>query len=84
MTSFRKMRRMTFTEVDIRHRMAPLWILHYGTLAFILKVKHFHVMHSLKKTQAADDYGIFASTRTSPAAVEFHDRFFSECARLVK
>ena len=43
--------RMTFTEVDMRHRIAPLWMLY--SLNFVLKVTHF-VMLLLKKAHAAN------------------------------
>ena len=42
-----KMRHMTFTEVDIRHRMTPLLKLHSVTLTLIFKVKYSLVRHLL-------------------------------------
>ena len=40
MRSSVKMRAMIFTEVDIRHRIASLWMLYSLTTIYIFKVKH--------------------------------------------
>ena len=40
---------MIFIEVDICHRMGPLWMLYSATLTFIFKVTHYIVMHLLWK-----------------------------------
>ena len=58
--------RVSFIEVDIRHRMAPWWKLYSVTLIFIFTVWYFPVVHLLYKIgQAADVTGRFASTRTA-------------------
>ena len=66
-----KMRYMTFVEVDIRRRMAPLWILYSVILNFIFKVKLFCYAFAVKNSQSVDITGRFASTRTAPAAELF-------------
>ena len=61
---------MTFSEVDIRHRMVPLWMLYSVTLTLIFKVKHFILMHLRKKiSQVANVSGRFFSARLAPAVV---------------
>ena len=49
---YRKLRHMTVSEVDIRHRMAWLWILYSVTLTFICKVTTF-VLRICYKQNAA-------------------------------
>ena len=56
MRSIEKKRNITFAEVDIRHRMAPLRMLYSVTLAFIFQDQTFSCYaFAIKNAQAADD-----------------------------
>ena len=63
-----QMRHVTFTEVDIRHRMASLRMSYSATETLIFEVKYFPAIHLLfKNAQALDVLGGLVSAGTAPA-----------------
>ena len=61
--SYRKKCVTWLVEVDIRHRMAPLWMLNYVTLTFIFMMTLFCYALAINKCVGSG----FASNRTTPA-----------------